>query len=95
MKPKLKQNRDFFKSSVGRDKAMKGVEASSEDLEMNDDVAYETPDSENIAKKNQTESKPEILAVLESSTYTSLKENKEPEHVYQSLQMPQPSDIAP
>ena len=61
---------------------------------MNDDAECELPDSEKFAEQNQEESKLEIFAVQESSTYTSLKENKEPEHVYQSLQTLQSLDLA-
>ena len=94
-KTKTKNKIVFFKYSVGRNRAIKGIEAASEDLEMNDDSVYELPDSENITEQNQPQSKPEMFAVQESSTYTSLKENEEPEHVYQSLQTPQLSDIIP
>ncbi len=59
------------------------------DLYQNDDTVYETPDDviEFIAR-NEAEAKPEISTQEEPSVYTPLKDNKEPENVYQSLQNP-------
>ena len=64
---------------------MKDIKASHEDQSnvTNDEAVCELPDSK-CTEQNQTE--PEISTEQESSTYMSLKDNKEPENAYQSLQ---------
>lgn len=81
---------DSISDPEGGNKTMKGVEAVPEDSYMNDDGVYESPDSvvECIERSRQAGSKPEIPTGQESSTYMSLKDNKEPGNVYQSLQPP-------
>jgi len=51
---------------------------------------YELPDSE---RTERNQAKPEISTRQTSSTYMSLKDCKEPENVYQSLQ-PKMDNIA-
>ena len=54
---------------------MKDIENSPDDSHGNSEAVYELPDS---VKENQ--------AGQESSTYMALKDDKEPDNVYQSLQ---------
>ena len=63
------------------------VEAAETDLYENDDTVYETPDDViKCIARNEAEAKPEISTQEEPSVYTPLKDNKEPENIYQSLQ---------
>ncbi|CAB4007475.1 uncharacterized protein LOC110250238 [Paramuricea clavata] len=71
---------------------MKGIQAPNDSYE-NDDDAYESPDSEEgyvieCIAQNEVESKPETSAGQESSTYMSLKDNRESGNFYQPLQPP-------
>ena len=70
-------------------KRIKDIKASPKDHSnvINDD---ELPDSE-CTERNQPEA--EISTGQKGSTYVSLKDNKEPENVYQSLQ-PKKDNIA-
>ena len=76
---------DPFPDSLSNNKRTKDIKASPKNQSnvTNDECVYELPDSE-CTETNQTE--PEISTGQESSTYMSLKDNKEPENVYQSLQ---------
>jgi hypothetical protein len=66
---------------------MKDVKASPEHMYMNDVAVYESPDSVMACiKQNEAKSQPELSTGQESSNYMSLKDNKEPGNVYQSLQ---------
>jgi hypothetical protein len=61
--------------------------ATGSDLYTND--GYESPDCfAKGNKQNETESQQELSAAEESSTYMSLKNRRDPENVYQSLQYP-------
>ncbi len=57
---------------------------------MNDDNAYETPDVDVTKRieRNEAWTKSEISREEKPSVYMSLKENREPENDYQSLQNP-------
>ena len=62
---------------------MKDIKASPEDNA--NEAVYELPDSvKEVIERNQGGL--EISTGQESSTYMSLKDNKEPDNVYQSLQ---------
>ena len=66
---------------------MKTVKSAADDLCMDDDGAYESPDC--VIKgigKNEAESQRDSEG--EPSSYMSLKDNREPENVYQPLQHP-------
>ena len=66
---------------------MKTVKTAADDLDMNDDGAYES--AEYVVKdigENEAESQRDSRR--EPSTYMSLKDNREPENVYQHLQHP-------
>jgi hypothetical protein len=68
---------------------MRGIQAAPRHSYVNDDAAYESPDyAVKSIERNEAESKPEISTDQDSSTYMSLKDNREPENFYQSLQPP-------
>ena len=71
-------------------KTRKANNAASEGLHLNDDGAYESFESPDHAiksiERNEAESQPELSTGQESSTYMSLKDRREPENAYQSLQ---------
>jgi hypothetical protein len=72
-----------------RKKAIKGVQAAPRNSYVNNDAVYETPDDViQCMEQNEAESKPEISTGQESSTYMSLKDNRESGNFYQSLQPP-------
>ena len=70
-------------------KTRKANNATSQGLYVNDEGAYESSDhAQKSIARNEAESQPKISARQESSTYMSLKDNREPEDAYQSLQYP-------
>ena len=74
----------LFPDSLSNNKRTKDTKASPKNQYnvTNDEAVYELPDSE--CETNQAED--EISTEQESSTYMSLKDNREPENAYQSLQ---------
>ena len=89
---KIQEMHQHFYNSIpaleGNNKTVKAVKAATgSDLYTNDE--YESPDCFAKEKKqNETESQQDLSAAEESSTYMSLKNRKDPENVYQSLQYP-------
>ena len=83
---------DSVSDSLSNNKRTKDIKASPKDQSnvTYDDAVYELPDSE-CTKQSQAE--PGISTEQEASTYVSLKNSKEPENVYQSLQ-PKKDNIA-
>ena len=80
---KAQQMTNFDSSSSSR--TMKDIKPPGKDPNVNDEAVYELPDSV-IERIDRNEAEPEISTGQESSTYMSLKDNKEPWNVYQSLQ---------
>ena len=80
---------DSIPDSPSSNNTTRDVQAVPRHSYVNDDAAYESPDYviKNI-ERNEAESKPEISTDQDSSTYMSLKDNREPENFYQSLQPP-------
>ena len=73
--------------SLSNKKRAKDIKASPKDLSnvTNDVAVYELPDSE-CTEQDRYQVEPEISTGQESPTYMSLKDSREPENVYQSLQ---------
>ena len=79
----------YISDPVGRNKMKNEAKAAAEDSYLNEPGVYEVPDNvmERI-QQNEAKSKPERSTGHLSSNYMSLKVNKEPEDVYQSLEHP-------
>ena len=73
----------FDSSSSSR--TMKAIKTPGKDPNVNDEAVYELPDSV-VERIDRNEAEPEISTGQESSTDMSLKDNKEPGNVYQSVQ---------
>ena len=73
--------------SVGSNKMTTEAKIAAEDCFLNETAVYEVPDNvmERI-QQNVAKSKPERSTGHLSSNYMSLKDNKEPESVYQALE---------
>ena len=87
------QAQQKLKSNLERSKKNgRANNAALEGLYVNDDGACESFESSDHAiktvERNEAESRPKISTGQESSTYMSLKDSREPENAYQSLQQP-------